>query len=76
MIERGWPARTPVGVVVGASTADAAAWTTTLAGLRHGIEMDDREGPGTLVIGQVVTLRGILAASPSQRGSHGNNRTA
>jgi uroporphyrin-III C-methyltransferase/precorrin-2 dehydrogenase/sirohydrochlorin ferrochelatase len=76
MIERGWSSLTPVGVVFGASTADAAAWTTTLAGLRHGIEMADCEGPGTLVIGQVVTLRGVLAASPLQRGSHGHNRTA
>jgi uroporphyrin-III C-methyltransferase/precorrin-2 dehydrogenase/sirohydrochlorin ferrochelatase len=76
MIARGWPSSTPVGVVVGASTADAAAWTTTLAGLRHGIETVDGEGPGTLVIGQVVALRGVLAPDSSQRGSHGNNRTA
>jgi uroporphyrin-III C-methyltransferase/precorrin-2 dehydrogenase/sirohydrochlorin ferrochelatase len=76
MIARGWPSSTPVGVVVGASTADAAAWTTTLAGMRHGIETVDGEGPGTLVIGQVVALRGVLAPHSSQRGSHGNNRTA
>ena len=61
MIERGWPDRTPVGVVLGASTTNAAAWTTTLAGLRFGIEPVDREGPGTLVIGQVVSLRSVLA---------------
>jgi uroporphyrin-III C-methyltransferase len=76
MIERGWPSATPVGVVFGASTADTAAWTTTLAGLRHGIEMADCDGPGTLVIGQVVTLRAVLAARPSERVSHGTNRTA
>lgn len=76
MIQRGWPDRTPVGVVLGASTTNAAAWTTTLAGLRFGIEPVDREGPGTLVIGQVVSLRGVLAVRTSQRGSHGNNRTA
>lgn len=76
MIERGWPSSTPVGVVFDASTSNAAAWETTLAGLRHGIEMADCDGPGTLVIGQVVTLRGVLAARPSERGSHGNNRTA
>jgi uroporphyrin-III C-methyltransferase/precorrin-2 dehydrogenase/sirohydrochlorin ferrochelatase len=76
MIERGWPPRMPVGVILGASTDNAAAWTTTLAGLRYGIEPVDREGPGTLVIGQVVSLRTALAARTSQRGSHGNNRTA
>jgi uroporphyrin-III C-methyltransferase / precorrin-2 dehydrogenase / sirohydrochlorin ferrochelatase len=76
MIERGWPPRTPVGVVLGASTDTATAWTTTLAGLRYGIEPVDRVGPGTLVIGQVVTLRTVLAARTFQRDSHGNNRTA
>jgi uroporphyrin-III C-methyltransferase/precorrin-2 dehydrogenase/sirohydrochlorin ferrochelatase len=76
MIERGWESSTPVGVVFGASTADSAAWTTTLGGLRHGIETADCDGPGTLVIGQVVSLRGVLAAGTSQRGSHGHNRTA
>jgi uroporphyrin-III C-methyltransferase/precorrin-2 dehydrogenase/sirohydrochlorin ferrochelatase len=76
MIERGWPSRTPVGVVVGASTADEAAWETTLAALRDGIDVVDRDAAGTLVVGQVVSLRTILAAGPSQRGSHGHNRTA
>ena len=76
MIERGWPPRTPVAVVLGASTDKAAAWTTSLAGLRYGIEPADCEGPGTLVIGQVVTLRAALGARTSQRGIHANHRTA
>ena len=76
MIERGWPPSTPVGVVLDASTGRAAAWTTTLAAVREGIDAGDSDGPATIVIGKVVALRAVLAACDVQRGSHDQNRTA
>lgn len=58
---RGWPASTPVAVVYAASRDDAETWTGSLASLQRGDGPLDPARPGTLVIGEVVKLRDVLA---------------
>jgi uroporphyrin-III C-methyltransferase/precorrin-2 dehydrogenase/sirohydrochlorin ferrochelatase len=62
LIARGWRAQTPAAVLFGASTPDAEVWTTSLAEMANGTTPGDRTAPGTVVIGDVVRLRGTLAA--------------
>jgi uroporphyrin-III C-methyltransferase/precorrin-2 dehydrogenase/sirohydrochlorin ferrochelatase len=60
LIERGWNAATPVAVVVSASTAAASAWTGNLGDCAR-LVLPESDGPGTIVIGEVVKLRGLMA---------------
>jgi uroporphyrin-III C-methyltransferase/precorrin-2 dehydrogenase/sirohydrochlorin ferrochelatase len=76
LIDRGWPPSTPVAVALGASTEQAAGWTTTLAAVREGIDMADSDAPATIVIGRVVALSAVLAARDGQRGNHDQDLTA
>lgn len=62
LLEHGWSGLTPAAVVFGASTDAAAVWTMTLNELRRGIELDERQQPGTIIVGDVVGLRATLAA--------------
>jgi uroporphyrin-III C-methyltransferase/precorrin-2 dehydrogenase/sirohydrochlorin ferrochelatase len=62
LLARGWDPATPAAVLLGASTADAAAWTATLGGLARGIDLPAASRPGTIVIGDVVRLRAALGA--------------
>ena len=62
LIERGWSATTPAAIVRGASTAGAETWSGTLANLAAGVEANDGDRPGTIVIGEVVRVGGLLAA--------------
>jgi uroporphyrin-III C-methyltransferase/precorrin-2 dehydrogenase/sirohydrochlorin ferrochelatase len=64
LIARGWPASTPAAIVYAASREDAETWTGTLASLQHGDGPMDAARPGTLVIGEVVKVREVLADSP------------
>ena len=61
-IGRGWSAATPAAVVRGASTADAATWSGTLADLARGVEESGGDRPGTIVIGEVVRVGALLRA--------------
>jgi uroporphyrin-III C-methyltransferase / precorrin-2 dehydrogenase / sirohydrochlorin ferrochelatase len=61
MIARGWPAMTPAAVVFGASTANEEVWTLTLRDLQRGIDLDRESTAGTVIIGEVVRLRAVLA---------------
>jgi siroheme synthase len=68
LIERGWSAATPVAVLFSASRDDASVWTTTLGDVESGREQPDADGeagarPGTIVIGDVVRIRGLIAPS-------------
>ncbi len=60
LIARGWPARTPVALLLGASTPQQEAWTGTLAEVAAAQDADDVDAhtdlPGTMVIGKVVSL--------------------
>jgi len=62
LIARGWKAQTPAAVLFGASTAESEVWTTTLGELKDGLNVSDRTAPGTIVIGEVVRLRGAIAS--------------
>jgi uroporphyrin-III C-methyltransferase/precorrin-2 dehydrogenase/sirohydrochlorin ferrochelatase len=60
---RGWAGRTPCAVLLGASTPDAYTWTGTLDGLAQAEIPPAAEGaPGTLVVGEVVSVGDALAA--------------
>jgi uroporphyrin-III C-methyltransferase/precorrin-2 dehydrogenase/sirohydrochlorin ferrochelatase len=63
--ERGWPRETPAAIVLAASTPEAFVWTGSLEGLGRAELPDDRsEAPGTLVIGEVVSLAATIAHVP------------
>src|SRR5262249_3109773 len=64
LMARAWPASTPVAIVYAASRADSETWTGTLASLQRGDGPMDPARPGTLVIGEVVKLRGALVERP------------
>jgi uroporphyrin-III C-methyltransferase / precorrin-2 dehydrogenase / sirohydrochlorin ferrochelatase len=66
LIERGWSALTPAAVVFGASTSSSVVWTLTLRDLERGIELPDGGQPGTVIVGDVVKLRGALAAEATE----------
>jgi len=57
LLERGWSPATPAAVVLGASTADARTWLGTLSELGQA-PCSNADLPGTIVIGDVVTLAG------------------
>lgn len=59
----GWEDRTPVAILLGASTPSAHSWTGSLDELATAYIPDDvRELPGTIVIGEVVALASTLCA--------------
>ena len=64
LIDRGWRADTPAAVLLSASTGAASTWTASLAQLACGLNVVG-DGPGTIVIGDVVRLRGLLGATES-----------
>jgi len=60
LIDRGWSARTPAAVLLGAATSSSEVWTLTLGDLRRGVELEDASVAGTVVIGDVVAIRAAL----------------
>jgi len=56
LIGRGWAAGTPAAIVVDASKPTQAVWSGTLGGLAAPPAGIDTHGPGTIVIGEVVSL--------------------
>lgn len=60
LVRRGWPPATPAALVLSASRSDGETWTGTLAALTRGEGPPLGECPGTLIIGDVVRLRGAL----------------
>jgi len=59
---RGWPASTPAALVVGAATPQAWRWTGRLGDLGAAVIPErSLSAPGTLVIGDVVSLADRLA---------------
>lgn len=59
LVGRGWKGSAPAAVLLNASTAQSDVWTVTLDELARGLAMP--AGPGTIVIGDVVRLRAMLA---------------
>jgi uroporphyrin-III C-methyltransferase/precorrin-2 dehydrogenase/sirohydrochlorin ferrochelatase len=71
LIERGWARTTPAAVLLAASTPDANAWTGTLATLGDAeLPATLRGAPGTVVVGDVVSLATEIqpSALPSGEG--------
>jgi uroporphyrin-III C-methyltransferase / precorrin-2 dehydrogenase / sirohydrochlorin ferrochelatase len=57
LIGRGWPRGTPSAILLAASTPEAYTWIGDLDDLGHvPLPNDRRNAPGTLVIGEVVSL--------------------
>ena len=56
LLERGWRASTPVALLLSASREDAETWLGTLDSLARGEGISDRERPGVIVVGDVVTV--------------------
>jgi uroporphyrin-III C-methyltransferase/precorrin-2 dehydrogenase/sirohydrochlorin ferrochelatase len=64
LLARGWPGRTPCAVLLGASTPDAFTWTGTLDEIGGAVMPEARsDAPGTLVVGEVVSVGIALAAA-------------
>lgn len=62
LTRRGWKPETPAAVLLSASTPRAAGYMSTLGGLATGrVDLGEHDGAGTVVIGDVVRLRSVLA---------------
>ena len=61
LVARGWSNATPVALLFAASTPDARTWIGTLGDLVAGAPLQLPETPGTLVVGDVVSLAAALA---------------
>jgi uroporphyrin-III C-methyltransferase / precorrin-2 dehydrogenase / sirohydrochlorin ferrochelatase len=61
LIDRGWTRSTSAAVLLAASTAQSDVWTCTLGELAQGLDLSDIDAAGTIVIGDVVKLRHLLA---------------
>jgi uroporphyrin-III C-methyltransferase / precorrin-2 dehydrogenase / sirohydrochlorin ferrochelatase len=69
LLSRGWAPRTPAAVVWAASRAESSTWRGTLADLATAAPSPSEEAaesPGTIVIGEVVSLAEALAPSAEQ----------
>ena len=67
LIERGWPPDTPAAVIFAAATRRARTWVGTLGELGTAPGATDPDEPGTIVIGDVVDLRAVLASDGTLR---------
>jgi len=61
LVARGWSNATPAALLFAASTPDARTWIGTLGDLVAGAPLQLPETPGTLVVGDVVSLAAALA---------------
>jgi uroporphyrin-III C-methyltransferase / precorrin-2 dehydrogenase / sirohydrochlorin ferrochelatase len=65
LVARGWSGTTPAALLFAASTPDARTWIGTLGDLVAGAPLQLPESPGTLVVGDVVSLAATLAPASS-----------
>jgi uroporphyrin-III C-methyltransferase / precorrin-2 dehydrogenase / sirohydrochlorin ferrochelatase len=65
LVARGWADATPAALLFAASTPDARTWIGTLGDLVAGAPLQLPESPGTLVVGDVVSLAATLAPASS-----------
>jgi uroporphyrin-III C-methyltransferase/precorrin-2 dehydrogenase/sirohydrochlorin ferrochelatase len=64
LVERGWHGSTPAAIVVDASRATQTVWRGTLEDLAAERVDIDQDGPGTMVIGQVVAVAEEMGERP------------
>jgi uroporphyrin-III C-methyltransferase/precorrin-2 dehydrogenase/sirohydrochlorin ferrochelatase len=68
LLARGFPTRTPAAILFGASTKAAAVWRGDLASLGAAEVPPGAAGlPGTIVIGEVVSLADVIADQSDQQ---------
>jgi uroporphyrin-III C-methyltransferase/precorrin-2 dehydrogenase/sirohydrochlorin ferrochelatase len=72
LIDRGWAPRTPAAIVVDASKATQTSWSGTLDDLAAERFDLESNGPGTIVIGDVVALAAIDRQGKETREHHGS----
>jgi uroporphyrin-III C-methyltransferase/precorrin-2 dehydrogenase/sirohydrochlorin ferrochelatase len=77
LLSRGWAPSTPVAICLAAGTPEAATWTGTLAELGQAPVPGPGGAPGTIVVGDVVTLArpGHSIPSPWKGEGQGEGRT-
>ena len=66
LLERGWPAATPAAILTAASTAEAHTWIGTLRTLGAAPVPPPGGAPGTIVVGEVVSLARREASAPAR----------
>jgi uroporphyrin-III C-methyltransferase/precorrin-2 dehydrogenase/sirohydrochlorin ferrochelatase len=69
LLKAGWSPDTPAAVLLAASTPQAHTWLGTLAAL-PAAQLPDTHAPGTLVIGEVVSLARAAATTPAALDVH------
>jgi len=69
LLKAGWSPDTPAAALLSASLPEAHTWLGTLATLAAA-PLPDTHAPGTLVIGQVVSLAHPAAAAPAALDVH------
>ena len=67
LVARGWAPSTPVAILIAAGTPAAAVWTGTLCRLGAASVPARGGAPGTIVIGEVVSLARPEMAVPNDR---------
>jgi uroporphyrin-III C-methyltransferase/precorrin-2 dehydrogenase/sirohydrochlorin ferrochelatase len=67
LIGRGWPRNTPAALVVDGSMPRQQSWRGTLDDLARGLCRLEPAGPGTIVVGEVVSLVDQLCQSSTNR---------
>jgi len=77
LLERGWARSTPVALVLGAGTSRARTWTGSLEALgrdalRDSLASGLSDAPGTIVVGDVVSL--AASAQPQEGAVHAQGR--
>ncbi len=71
LLERGWPAATPVAILFAAASEDAHVWRGTLDDLSaEALPEISTSAPGTIVIGEVVSLADAIGAPATERGAN------
>ncbi len=69
LVDRGWARETPAALVVNGSMPQQRTWRGTLEDLSLGRSEIEPAGPGTIVVGEVVSVAEALC-QPSKTGSH------
>jgi uroporphyrin-III C-methyltransferase len=69
LLKAGWSPDTPAAVLLAASTPESHTWLGTLAAL-PAAQLPDTHAPGTLVIGEVVSLARAAATTPAALDVH------
>jgi uroporphyrin-III C-methyltransferase/precorrin-2 dehydrogenase/sirohydrochlorin ferrochelatase len=76
LLERGWSAATPAAIAFAAGTPEASTWVGTLADLPAAPVDPAARAPGTIVVGDVVSLARAAQHEPQHDSAHDHARAA